>query len=116
MRIFQLLTALSCLSFSTPLEIWIMPNGASPQKVMGDLLDKFKSETGIDYRLKILDWGEAWGRVHDVLERKEGPHIIQMGTTWLPYFSSRNWLAPQAKKRSRILKSFSQWKSRNLYV
>ncbi len=76
-----------------PLSIWIMPNGASPKEKLEDGLKTFTQETGIPVKVTVLDWGEAWGRISGALESgKDLPSVVQLGTTWLPYFASRGTL------------------------
>ncbi len=79
-----------------------MPNGAQPQIVIEGLLSSFEKETGYKTKLKILDWGEAWARVHDALEKGEGPDVLQLGTTWIPYFADKNQLTVLNLKNKKI--------------
>lgn len=73
-----------------PLSIWIMPNGASPKEKLESELAKFTAETGIKAEVTVLDWGEAWGRISNALNGdKDLPAVVQLGTTWIPYFASR---------------------------
>lgn len=81
------------ISLAKPLEVWIMPNGANPQGIMEERLEAFKRETGLQAKVVVLDWGEAWSRIHKALETGEGPDVIQLGTTWCSYFASKGWLA-----------------------
>jgi multiple sugar transport system substrate-binding protein len=85
-----------CVSFSLakPLEIWIMPNGANPQGILESILADFEKQSGLQTKVVVLDWGEAWSRIHSALEKGEGPDVLQLGTTWVPYYASKGWLAP----------------------
>ena len=72
------------------LTVWIMPNGASPQEKLEQRLNLFTKKTGIKTRVAVLDWGEAWNRISTTLATGNGaPDILQLGTTWIPYFASR---------------------------
>lgn len=77
-----------------PLEVWIMPNGANPQGTLEKRLALFRKETGIKTKVVVLDWGEAWSTISRVLEKNENvPAVLQLGTTWIPYFASRGEIA-----------------------
>ena len=72
------------------LTVWIMPNGASPQEKLEQRLNLFTKKTGIKTNVAVLDWGEAWNRISTTLASgKDAPDVLQLGTTWIPYFASR---------------------------
>lgn len=77
------------------LSVWIMPNGASPQEKLEQQLAKFTEETHIPVQVQVLDWGEAWNRIASTLETGKGaPDVLQLGTSWIPYFASRGEIKP----------------------
>ena len=86
----------TCSVFAAaPLTIWIMPNGASPQEKLEQRLKIFTQKTGIPTSIQVLDWGEAWNRIAGALSTGEkAPDILQLGTTWVPYFASRGEIKP----------------------
>ena len=72
------------------LTVWIMPNGASPQEKLEQRLNLYTKKTGIKTKVVVLDWGEAWNRISTTLASgKDAPDVLQLGTTWIPYFASR---------------------------
>ena len=78
-----------------PLTVWIMPNGASPQETLEKRLDLYTKKTGIPTKVQVLDWGEAWNRItHALANQDEAPDVLQLGTTWIPYFASRKEIKP----------------------
>ncbi len=78
-----------------PLTIWIMPNGASPKEKLEQALAQFTQQTGIPAQVQVLDWGEAWNKISTALESGENaPDVLQLGTTWVPYFAARGELKP----------------------
>ena len=78
-----------------PLTVWIMPNGASPQETLEKRLELYTKKTGIPTKVQVLDWGEAWNRItHALSNQQEAPDVLQLGTTWIPYFASRNEIKP----------------------
>lgn len=73
-----------------PLTVWIMPNGASPKEKLEQNLAEFTKSTGIPTQIQVLDWGVAWNRISTALAAGENlPDVLQLGTTWVPYFASR---------------------------
>ncbi|MCF0224584.1 MAG: extracellular solute-binding protein [Fibrobacter sp.] len=78
-----------------PLTVWIMPNGASPKEKIEQRLELFTQKTGIPTVVQVLDWGEAWNRISTALASQQGaPDILQLGTTWVPYFAANKQLKP----------------------
>lgn len=88
------LLGFATMAVAKPLEVWIMPNGANPQGILEERLSDFKRETGIEAKVVVLDWGEAWSRITAALESGVGPDVLQLGTTWVSYFASQGHLAP----------------------
>ena len=78
-----------------PLTVWIMPNGASPQEILEKRLELYTKKTGIPTKVEVLDWGEAWNRICQALDGTQpAPDVLQLGTTWIPYFASRKEIKP----------------------
>lgn len=95
MTIAAILAATAVMAAPKPLTLWIMPNGASPKEKLEQRLDLFTKKTGIPTTVQVLDWGEAWSRISLALEGKqEAPDVLQLGTTWIPYFASRKEIKP----------------------
>lgn len=93
------LALLSIASFAfanpDPLTLWVMPNGVSPQETLEQRLEQFTQQTGIPTQIQILDWREAWNRIATALANKENlPDVLQLGTTWIPYFASLHQIKP----------------------
>ncbi|MCQ2123693.1 MAG: extracellular solute-binding protein [Fibrobacter sp.] len=89
------LAATAALAAPKPLTVWIMPNGASPQEKLEQRLNLFTKKTGIPTQVQVLDWGEAWNRISLALSgQQEAPDVLQLGTTWIPYFASRKEIKP----------------------
>lgn len=89
------LAATAALATHKPLTVWIMPNGASPQEKLQQRLDLYTKKTGIPTQVQVLDWGEAWDRINKALNgHQEAPDVLQLGTTWVPFFASRNKIKP----------------------
>ncbi|MDG5815076.1 extracellular solute-binding protein [Chitinispirillales bacterium ANBcel5] len=70
------------------LRLWLMPNGTYPERTIGRYLDIFEQENPhLKVEVDILDWGVAWSRLVEMAENKEGPDVVQLGTTWVPHFA-----------------------------
>ena len=83
------------LAAPKPLTVWIMPNGASPQEILEKRLEIYSKKTGIPTKVEVLDWGEAWNRICQALNGTQpAPDVLQLGTTWIPYFASRKEIKP----------------------
>ncbi len=88
-----MLAASAIFAAPKPLTVWIMPNGASPQEKLEQRLEIFTKQTGIPTQVQVLDWGEAWNRISQALAgEQDSPDVLQLGTTWIPYFASRGEL------------------------
>ena len=86
-----------------PLTVWIMPNGASPQEILEKRLEIYSKKTGIPTKVEVLDWGEAWTRISQALAGQQpAPDVLQLGTTWIPYFASRKEIKPLNENLSTI--------------
>lgn len=95
--------AISSAFAAEPLTVWIMPNGASPQEKLEQELELFTKSTGIKTKVVVLDWGEAWNRISTALNTgKDMPAVLQLGTTWIPYFASRGELLELNPSLSKI--------------
>lgn len=94
LTILSLILLTSTLFAKQPLEVWIMPNGANPKETLKKQLAIFEKQTGLKTKVVVLDWGEAWSTIAKALETKEHvPAVLQLGTTWVPYFASRGEIA-----------------------
>ncbi len=86
-----------------PLTVWIMPNGASPQEKLEQRLELFTQKTGIKTQVQVLDWGVAWNRISTALATgQDAPDVLQLGTTWIAYFGTRNEIKPLNPWLSKI--------------
>ena len=90
---------------SDTLSLWVMDNGLGSQKAVTRIVKKFQRETKIPVNIRFLNWGEAFAEISTVLGGSEGaasaasgsaagPDVLQLGSTWVPYFASSGNLAP----------------------
>lgn len=88
-------TAAFATNAKKTLSVWIMPNGATPKEKLQQTLADFTKQTGYPTEVRVLDWGEAWNSISTMLRSGQNqPDVVQLGTTWIPYFASRGEIKP----------------------
>jgi multiple sugar transport system substrate-binding protein len=76
------------------LKVWIMPNTYHPAETFQEVVKEFTRKTGIPVKVEVIDWGSAFKRIEDALSNQDNaPNLLQLGSTWLPYFADRGYLA-----------------------
>ena len=78
------------------LELSLMNHGARFVEEARALLTQFEQDTHIEVRLRVLEWRGAWAELVRVALYNDGPHISEIGSTWLSEFVSMNALRPLA--------------------
>ena len=76
------------------LELSIMNHGARFVEEARALLTQFEQDTHIEVNLRVLEWRDAWAELVRVALYNDGPHISEIGNTWLSEFISMNALRP----------------------
>jgi multiple sugar transport system substrate-binding protein len=76
------------------LELSIMNHGAPFIEEARALLTQFEQDTHIEVNLRVLEWRDAWAELVRVALYNDGPHISEIGNTWLSEFISMNALRP----------------------
>ncbi len=83
------------------LSLWVMDNGLGSQKAIVRIVKKFQRETKIPVNIHFLNWGEAFAEISKALGSDSaasgsaaGPDVLQLGSTWVPYFASSKKLEP----------------------
>ncbi len=85
-----ILTSLLCTSVSASktLTVWIMPNGDYPTRDIKRYTDEFtRLSPNIEVKIEVLSWSNALSRLKMMAKTNQGPDIVQIGTTWTPYFA-----------------------------
>lgn len=73
----------------TTLKMWILPVSVQTKQVVAREVAIFQEEfTGIEVNLELIPWDQAWGKITGLINEKEGPDIIQLGSTWNGSFAS----------------------------
>ncbi len=76
------------------LELSIMNHGSAFVEETRAMLSEFTSEAHIEVNLHALEWRNAWADLIKVALYGDGPHVSEIGNTWLSEFVSMNALRP----------------------
>lgn len=76
------------------LELSIMNHGPRFVEAVHGLLDRFEQDTHQEVNLRVLEWRDAWAELVRVALYSDGPHVSEIGNTWLSEFISMNALRP----------------------
>ncbi len=71
-----------------------MNHGALFVEEVRALLRQFEQDTQIEVHLRVLEWRDAWAELVRAALYNDGPHISEIGNTWLSEFISMNALRP----------------------
>lgn len=79
---------------STEITFWAMNNAPSEKNIpwMEQKAAEFEAETGYKVKFEEIGWGEAWQKITTAIATGEGAHVMQVGTTWNPFFAGTNGL------------------------
>jgi len=73
----------------TTLKMWIMPVSVQTKQVVAREVAVFQEEfAGIEVNLEVIPWDQAWKKITNLANEKEGPDIIQLGSTWNGSFAA----------------------------
>lgn len=78
----------------TEITFWAMNNAPSERNIpwMEQKAAEFEQETGIRVKFEEIGWGEAWQKITTAVTIGEGAHVMQVGTTWTPFFAGTGGL------------------------
>jgi multiple sugar transport system substrate-binding protein len=80
-------------SVSDTLTIWIMPNNNTPEASLRKAAATFLAQhPHVHLNIEVRDWGQAWYRLTQLEHHQSGPDVVQVGTTWAPFFSDKGIL------------------------
>jgi multiple sugar transport system substrate-binding protein len=77
-------------SDSEVLTVWGMGDEV---KQLPKMAEEFTKETGIEVKIQAIPWASAHDKLLTAVASKEGPDVLQMGTTWMPEFQEAGALA-----------------------
>jgi ABC-type glycerol-3-phosphate transport system substrate-binding protein len=76
----------------TTIEFSLIPDAETDYQTMLRLMKDFKRETGVDVRLKRMDWGDAWPQLIGIATNGQGADISHVGSTWVSSLMTMNAL------------------------
>jgi multiple sugar transport system substrate-binding protein len=76
------------------LEMSIMNHGPRFVAEVRAMLAQFEKDTHTPVELRVLEWRDAWAELVRVALYGDGPHVSEIGNTWLSEFVSMNALRP----------------------
>ncbi len=76
------------------LELSIMNHGLRFIEEVRTMLAQFEQEARTEVQLRVLEWRDAWAELVKVALYNDGPHVSEIGNTWLSEFVSMNALRP----------------------
>lgn len=96
------LVFISLFVYPEKLKIWIMPNGANSKETLEKQLKEFTADNKIEVEVELIDWGIAFNKISEALKDGNGPDVLQLGTTWVPYFADLGYLTDLTKYEKEI--------------
>jgi multiple sugar transport system substrate-binding protein len=67
------------------IHFWLMPNSGfeSKQTIEHELAVFARQYPGIEVKYEILSWTRSWQKLVQAIKEKNGPDVIQIGSTWI---------------------------------
>ena len=78
----------------TTIDFSLIPDAEIDYQTFVRLMDDFKRETGIEVRLKRMEWGNAWPQLISIATQGQGVDISHVGSTWVSSLMTMNALRP----------------------
>ncbi|HSJ87477.1 MAG TPA: extracellular solute-binding protein [Anaerolineales bacterium] len=76
----------------TTIEFSLIPDAETDYEAVSRLMSDFKRETGVDVRLKRMEWGNAWPQLISIATQGQGADISHVGSTWVSSLMTMNSL------------------------
>lgn len=76
----------------TTIEFSLIPDTDADFETQARLIASFKSETGIDVKLKRMNWENAWAQLVGIATQGQGADISHVGSTWVSSLMTMNAL------------------------
>lgn len=76
----------------TTIEFSLIPDADTDYDTVARLMENFKRETGIEVRLKRMEWGNAWPQLISIATQGQGVDISHVGSTWVSSLMTMNAL------------------------
>jgi len=76
------------------IEFSLIPDAEVDFQTFERLMTDFKSESGVEVRLKRMEWSNAWGQLIGIATQGQGADISHVGSTWVSSLMTMNALTP----------------------
>ena len=78
----------------TTIDFSLIPDGDAHYEAILRLMSSFKRETGIEVKLKRMEWEDAWPQLIGISTQGQGADISHVGSTWVSSLMTMNALRP----------------------
>ena len=81
------------------LVLWVMDQDINAGTALQKLMKKYTRQSGVPVKIRFLDWGSAFAELNKTLVNEAGeandyPDVLQLGSTWVPYFAKAGMISP----------------------
>lgn len=81
------------------LMLWVMDQDINTGSILQNLMQKYTRQSGQPVKIRFLDWGSAFVELNKVLSTEalpgtDFPDVVQLGSSWVPYFAKAGLIAP----------------------
>ncbi len=77
------------------INVWAM---GEEGKLLDEFITDFEQESGYEVNVQAIPWGEAHKKLLTAVASKEGPDVIQLGTSWMTEFADAGALVDISDK------------------
>lgn len=78
----------------TTIDFSLIPDAEVDYLTVERLMAEFKRETGVEVRLKRMEWDDAWPQLIGIATQGQGVDISHVGSTWVSSLMTMNALRP----------------------
>lgn len=84
---------------SDTLVLWVMDQDINSSNTLQKLIRKFTQATGVNVKVRFLDWSYAFDKIENTLRKNyneiiEYPDVLQLGSSWVPFFANKGLIEP----------------------
>ncbi len=81
------------------LVLWVMDQDINTGTILQKLMQKYTRQSGLPVKIRFLDWGSAFVELNKMLSTEalpgtDYPDVVQLGSSWVPYFAKAGLIAP----------------------
>ena len=81
------------------LVLWVMDQDINAGSALQKLMKKYTRQSGVPVKIRFVDWGAAFDELNKTLVKDAGegtdyPDVLQLGSSWVPYFANAGMIKP----------------------